>query len=87
MGEGETVSERPPLPDRIRPGQVWRERENGRLIRILSEEVHGTGPSWTYINARGRPEPDGPEHPDWFWHYCDLYDFCVWDRFEYVREG
>jgi hypothetical protein len=75
------------LPDRIRPGQIWYEPETGRHVKILEEEVHGTGPSWTYCTPSGEPEPDGPRHPEWFWHYCDLFDFVVWDRFRFVREG
>jgi hypothetical protein len=72
--------------DHIRPGARWREVKSGRLIRIIDEEVHGTGPSWTYIDAAGNPEPHGPEsnghdYRDWYWHYCDVLDFVLWGRF------
>lgn len=68
----------------IRPGQLWLERRTGRHIRILQAEVHGTGPAWTYCNVDGDPEPHGPDHPDWYWHYCDLFDFIMWDRFQLI---
>lgn len=74
-------------PKSIEVGQIWCEKESGRLIKILEKEVHGTGPAWTYCTARGKPEADGPDHPDWFWHYCDVFDFFVWGRFEFVRQG
>jgi hypothetical protein len=74
------------LADHIRVGAIWREVSTGRTIRILEEEVHGTGPAWTYCDAAGKEEPDGPDHPTWFWHYCDIYDFVVWKRFVPVTE-
>lgn len=55
-----------------KPGTRWREARTGRVVRILREEVHGTGPSWTYEDEPGS------------WHYCDAWDFCVWERFEFL---
>jgi hypothetical protein len=75
------------VPDCILPGQVWRELDTGRLVRILEEEVHGTGPAWTYIDATGNDVPESKDHGDWFWHYCDVADFFVWKRFQFVRQG
>ncbi len=69
----------------IEVDQVWREKESNRLVKILKKEVHGVGPAWTYINTEGKPEGHDKDHPDWFWHYCDLYDFIVWNRFEFVE--
>lgn len=72
----------------IEAGSIWREKETGRRIKILEEEVHGTGPAWTYIGGDGEPEPHGYEpangftYGDWFWHYCDVMDFVLWGRFE-----
>jgi hypothetical protein len=83
-----TAEQRAALPDRIRPGQIWREARSGRHVKILEEEVHGTGPAWTYCDPTGCPEPhDASTHSDWFWHYCDVLDFVVWGRFEFVREA
>jgi hypothetical protein len=50
----------------------WRERETGRVARILEEEVHGTGPSYTYEDEPGS------------WHYANLCDWVLWDRWERV---
>jgi hypothetical protein len=65
----------------VEVGSVWREVETGRRIRVLEEEIHGTGPAWTYIDADGEPEAHGEQHPEWFWHYCDVCDFVLWGRF------
>lgn len=73
--------------DPIPVGSVWREKSNGRLLRI----AHSSDmPRWTYIDAAGSPEPHGLEpanghrYDDWFDHCCDALDFVVWDRFERV---
>jgi hypothetical protein len=55
----------------IHIGQRWREKATGRIIVILQEEVHGTGPAWHYENESHRA-----------WHYCCIEDFVIWDRFE-----
>lgn len=58
----------------ITPGSRWLEKDTGRVIVVLSECVHDTGPSWRYED-----EPaDDPNN----WHYCDVLDFVVWGRFE-----
>lgn len=51
-------------------GSIWREVKTNRPPRVLTEEVYGTGPAWTYL--------DGPPGN---WQYCDLCDFIVWGRF------
>lgn len=61
----------------IAVGQIWLDKETGRLVKILRECVHDTGPAWTYVDARWKPEPGG-------WHYCDVFDFVLWGRFERV---
>lgn len=70
---------------KIRVGQIWREKDTKRLIKILQECVHDTGPQWTYCKEDGTPEPESRRYSTWFEHYCDLLDFMVWNRFEYVR--
>ena len=78
-------------PKRIEVGQIWWEKDTGRLIKILEREVHDTGPAWTYCNYKGKPEPEGyckandHTYDDWFWHYCDILDFVTWERFYFVR--
>lgn len=54
------------------PGSRWRDSHDGKIVRILESEVHGTGPSWT---VEGEPGS---------WHYCFLEDFIIWKRFELV---
>ncbi len=75
------------LPPRILPGQFWREATTCRRIKILESMVHDTGPAWTYVDASGNPEGDSEHHPDWHWHYCDLFDFTVWNRFVWEGAG
>ncbi len=85
------------LPDGFRAGQIWRvsdkygekwPSDRGRFIKILDPEYEDIGPSWTYCDARGKPEPhDCERHRTWFEHYCDAWDFYVWGRFEFVRGG
>jgi hypothetical protein len=78
-------------PERIEVGQIWLEERTGRYIKILEREVHDTGPAWTYCNEDGEPEPEGyckangHRYYDWFWHYSDIFDFVVWERFYFVR--
>ena len=78
-------------PDHIEVGQIWLEIESNRYIKIVEKEVHGTGPAWTYCDEQGNSEPHGYEkangysYDEWFFHYCDLFDFCVWGRFKFVR--
>lgn len=73
----------------IEVDQIWREKKTNRLIKILEVE-RGPGPAWTYCDKDGTPEPHGVEpanghnYGEWFWHYCDVHDFCVWKRFELV---
>lgn len=67
----------------IKPNAIWLEAQTGRRVRILEEEVHGTGPSWTYVDKAGNPEPhDNDLHKGWFWHYCSSADFCYTGRFQ-----
>ena len=73
------------LPETFAAGQIWRE-DNGRLVKILDPDFDAVGPSWTYVDAAGNPEPESDEFPDWFRHYCDALDFYVWGRFEYVSD-
>lgn len=56
----------------IAVGSRWREKRTGRIAVILQEEVHGTGPAWTYED-----EPNG-------WHYSFLDDFVMWNAWEPV---
>lgn len=57
-------------------GSRWREVETGRVIEIFDEEVHGTGPSWGYVD---RPLDPGN------WHYCFADDFMPYrKRFERI---
>lgn len=67
------------MSGRLQPGERWRERDSGRVIVILATEVHGTGPSWHYED-----EPVPTTRTSWSWHYCDVCDFALWDRFEYL---
>lgn len=69
------------MSDAIPVGSVWREKPTNRLIRVTAfRDV----PWWVYIDAAGFPEPDGPDHPNWYDHCCDFFDFIVWGRFERV---
>ncbi len=53
-------------------GSTWVEKRTNRVIVILSEFVHDTGPSWRYV--------DDPDH----WAYCDIMDFVLWEQFSRI---
>lgn len=55
-------------------GQRWRQKRSGRIVVILSPEVHGTGPSWYY-----------EDDPAKEWHHCDVADFFVWREYELIQ--
>lgn len=71
-------------------GSIWREHRTGRHIRVLSSGPFDH-PHWTYCSPDGTAEPHGLEpanghrYDDWYDHHCDVHDFVVWDRFEFVR--
>lgn len=71
---------------RLRPGSFWKEIETGRRLMILEPFVYGIGPSWTYVDSNGDSVPESERHPNWYEHYCDIFDFTVWNRFIY-EEG
>jgi len=62
----------------IIPGSRWREIATGRIIVIIDSMVHGTGPSWR-LEGGGKPKEVN-------WHYCDIADFLLWQRFELLND-
>jgi hypothetical protein len=55
----------------IPPGSVWREKNTGKMIRVLGYDGDARAVPWTYVEEGG-------------WWYCDAYDFVLWGRFERV---